>query len=116
VSEATRTIVIAFGAVAGICWLLTVAEWVSTLSLRRWVFQMGPVVVREVQPGHLPPCVATERDATQHARWRSIGPALLVFRYRVRLFGATLHTPFLVKGAIRPLGDRTMVEGRPWCS
>ena len=94
-----------FGGIAAVCWLLAVVEWIGTLRLSRWVFRLGPVVFRDTQAPSLPPYRGDGRDETESACWRLAGPNLCLFRYRVRPFGATLHTPFLVKGTILQKDD-----------
>lgn len=91
------------GSLAGLFWLLFVIEWIGTLRLSPWAFRFGPVVIRETYSLSLPldSCRARSGDETARADWRLVGPTFCLFRFRVRLLGPTLHTPFLVKGAIQ---------------
>lgn len=110
--DAVVVFLVVVGAVAGVSWLLLVVEWMGTLSFSRGLFGMGPVVFRAALRAMPRLDLCEDRGETATSTWRRVSPGCCLFRYRVRLFGATLHTPFLIKGVLRCNGASSGVEGR----
>jgi hypothetical protein len=111
-SDSAQVVFAVVGAVAAAAWVLAAAEWVATLALASWAYRLGPTVLREIHPLPVPREGAEGRWETENAVARLVPPALCLFRFRVRLFGFTLHTPFLVKGTVRWQDSGAVVEGR----
>jgi hypothetical protein len=100
------------GGIAGLAWILTIVEWIGTLCFSALVFRIGIVVFRETQALPPSPIGSDDRLETDNAVYRSAGPNCWLFRFRVRIFGFTLHTPFLVKGTARWEGTSVTTTGR----
>ena len=100
------------GGIAALAWILMLVEWIGTLALSALVFRTGIVVLRETHALSPPAVRAGGRLETEDAVCRFVGPGHCLFRYRVRLFGFTLHTPFLVKGTARWEGTSVTATGR----
>ncbi len=100
------------GGIAALAWILMLVEWIGTLALSALVFRTGIVVFREIQAVPSPAVGGGGRFETPSAVCKFVGPGYCLFRYRVRLFGFTLHTPFLVKATGRWEGPSVTATGR----
>jgi hypothetical protein len=111
-SDAATVLFAVIGGLAAASWFLSVVEWIGTMTLSAFFFRTGIVVFREKRALPTPAAGVGSRLETETAVCRFPGPSLCLFRYRVRLLGFTLHTPFLVKGSVRWDGIWATVEAR----